>query len=118
MGRLGELERAVMETLWSRDAPVTVRTVHEELAGRGLAYTTVMTVLSRLADKGFVQRELNGRAWHYAASAAREQYVAELMMDALGQTGDRGAALARFANAVSSEEAELLREALPRRRRQ
>jgi predicted transcriptional regulator len=117
MGRLGELERAVMETLWSCDDWVTVRKVHDELADRGLAYTTVMTVLSRLADKGFVRRERDGRAWLYAASGGREQYVAELMMDALGQTGDRGAALVRFAGSVSEEEAELLRKALPRRRR-
>ena len=57
------------------------------------------------------------RTWLYAASGRREQYVAELMMDALGQTGDRGAALVRFAGSVSEEEAELLRKALPRRRR-
>lgn len=117
MGRLGELERAVMETLWSRTAPASVRAVHEHLAGRGLAYTTVMTVLTRLADKGFVTRERDGRAWLYTAAAGRDQYVAELMLDALGETRDRGAALASFAHAVTPEEAELLRKALPRKRR-
>jgi len=112
MGRLGELERAVMDVLWAHDAPVSVRTVHDELSGRDLAYTTVMTVLTRLADKGFAARERDGRAWLYGASASRERYVAQLMLDALGQTSDRGAALASFARAVSDEDAEQLRRSL------
>jgi hypothetical protein len=78
-----------MDALWAR----SVRAVHEALADRGLAYTTVMTVLSRLADKGFVLRERDGRAWLYAPAASRDQYVAELMFEALGETGDRNGAL-------------------------
>jgi predicted transcriptional regulator len=114
VARLGELERAVMEVLWSRGGPVSVRTVHEDLAARELAYTTVMTVLTRLADKGFVTRERDGRAWLYAAAAGRDQYVAELMLEALGQTPDRGGALASFARSVSPEDARMLRDALPK----
>ena len=117
MGRLGELERAVMEALWARDSPASVRAVHEALAGRGLAYTTVMTVLSRLADKGFAHRERDGRAWLYTAAASRDQYVAELMLDALGETGDRDGALTHFARAVSAKEADVLRKALTRKQR-
>lgn len=117
MGRLGDLERAVMDALWARASPVSVRAIHEDLADRGLAYTTVMTVLTRLADKGFVTRERDGRAWLYAAAAGREEYVAELMLDALGETGDRAAALTRFARAVTSEDVELLRKALPKKPR-
>lgn len=112
MGRLGELERAVMDALWDRGEPATVRTVHADLAERGLAYTTVMTVLTRLADKGLVRRERDGRAWRYAPVAAREDYIAELMLEALALTGDRGPALVRFANSVSTDEAEALRRAL------
>jgi len=55
MTRLGELERAVMDHLWSSAEPQTVRQVHEELsAHRDLAYTTIMTVLQRLAKKNLV----------------------------------------------------------------
>jgi predicted transcriptional regulator len=115
MARLGELERAVMQTLWSHDTPVTVRAVHEQLADRGLAYTTVMTVLSRLAGKGFARRERHGRAWLYSAAAGRDHYVAELMLEALGETGDRDAALTRFAHAVTDQEADALRAALTRK---
>jgi len=71
-----------------------------------------MTVLDRLAKKGFARRERDGRAWRYRPAATREAYVAELMLTALDQTGDRVAALARFAQSVSGTEAEVLREAL------
>ncbi len=53
--RLGELERSVMDHLWSAGDPQTVRQVHEALsARRELAYTTIMTVLQRLAKKNLV----------------------------------------------------------------
>ncbi|WP_433272576.1 BlaI/MecI/CopY family transcriptional regulator [Actinosynnema sp. CS-041913] len=112
MSTLGELERATMDVLWDRAEPMVVRDVVDALADRDLAYTTVMTVLTRLAKKGFVRRELDGRAWRYAPSATREDYVARLMFDALSQTGDRQAALAHFARAVSEPEAEVLSQAL------
>jgi predicted transcriptional regulator len=71
-----------------------------------------MTVLDRLAKKGFVRRERAGRAWRYRPAESREAYVAELMLTALGETGDRQAALTRFARSVSGPEADVLREAL------
>jgi hypothetical protein len=73
-----------------------------------------MTVLDRLAKKGFARRERDGRAWRYRPAATREAYVAELMLTALEQTGDRDAALARFAQSVSGAEAVVLRDALSR----
>ncbi|WP_216210885.1 BlaI/MecI/CopY family transcriptional regulator [Amycolatopsis aidingensis] len=112
VGRLGELERAVMDVLWAHGEPLSVRAVHEGLADRDLAYTTVMTVLSRLAAKNIVRRERAGRAWLYAPLASREEYVAELMLEALALTGDRDSALVRFAHSVSSDEADALRKAL------
>jgi predicted transcriptional regulator len=71
-----------------------------------------MTVLDRLAKKGFARRERDGRAWRYRPSATREAYVAELMLTALDQTGDRSAALASFAQSVSEAEAKVLRGVL------
>lgn len=110
--KLGELERAAMEVLWDSRSPVLVRDVVQSLAERGLAYTTVMTVLTRLTSKGFVQREADGRAWRYSPVASREEYVAQLMLDALSLTGDREAALTHFVRSVSSPEAEVLSQAL------
>jgi predicted transcriptional regulator len=112
VNRLGDLERAIMEVLWQTDSSLTVRQVSNGLDQRNLAHTTVMTVLDRLAKKGFARRERDGRAWRYRPAATREAYVAELMLTALDQTGDRVAALARFAQSVSGAEAEVLREAL------
>ncbi|WFE21881.1 BlaI/MecI/CopY family transcriptional regulator [Solwaraspora sp. WMMD937] len=115
MTRLGDLERAVMDVLWDRDPaadPVTVRDVAEALQDRDLAYTTVMTVLDRLAGKGMVSRERAGRAWRYQPAASREAYIAQLMLDALDLAGSRDAALVRFARSVTGTEAEVLRAAL------
>ncbi|HZR55088.1 MAG TPA: BlaI/MecI/CopY family transcriptional regulator [Streptosporangiaceae bacterium] len=114
MNRLGELERAIMDVLWESDSSLTVREVSARLPDRSLAHTTVMTVLDRLAKKGFARRQRDGRAWRYCPSATREAYVAELMLTALDQTGDRTAALTRFARSVSGVEAEALRDALER----
>ena len=101
-----------MEVLWRTDSALTVRQVSMGLDQRSLAHTTVMTVLDRLAKKGFARRDRDGRAWQYQPAATREAYVAELMLTALDQTGDRVAALARFAQSVSGSEAEVLRDAL------
>jgi predicted transcriptional regulator len=101
-----------MDVLWESADPLTVREVSLRLVDRDLAHTTVMTVLDRLAKKGFVRRGREGRAWRYQASASRETYVTELMLSALDQTGDRSAALASFARRVSEAEARVLRRAL------
>jgi predicted transcriptional regulator len=109
---LGELERAVMARLWAAPGPLTVREVHDQLE-RELAYTTVMTVLGRLAKKGVVRQERDGKAYRYAAASTREQMAAELMLDALGDVGeDRTAALVAFVDRVGPEEAATLRAAL------
>jgi predicted transcriptional regulator len=118
VNRLGDLERAIMEVLWQTESSLTVRQVSNGLTQRNLAHTTVMTVLDRLAKKGFARRERDGRAWRYRPAATREAYVAELMLTALEQTGDRDAALARFAESVSGPEAVVLREALSRLERE
>jgi predicted transcriptional regulator len=116
MRTLGELERAVMEVLWSADGPLTARAVAQALPARALAQTTVLTVLSRLEKKGVVARNRSGRAHRYAAVASREDHVAELMRDVLGTAPDKTAALARFVGSVSEDEAAALAEALERAR--
>ena len=113
---LGELERAVMDHLWDAATPQTVRQVHEALAARReLAYTTVMTVLQRLARKGLVIQIRADRAHQYTPSHGRDELVAGLMVDALDQaadSGDRRAALMHFVGRVGAEEADALRRAL------
>ncbi len=101
-----------MDVLWDASEWLTVRQVSGQLTERDLAHTTVMTVLDRLSKKGFARRERDGRAWRYRAAESREAYVAELMLSALDQTGDRQAALARFVRSVSGAEAQALLGAL------
>jgi predicted transcriptional regulator len=114
--RLGELERAVMDHLWAAGEPLTVRQVHEALcAERDLAYTTVMTVLQRLARKNLVSQIRDDRAHQYAPVQARDELVAGLMVDALDQASDSGsrqAALVHFVERVGVDEADALRRAL------
>ena len=67
--------------------------MHAVLAGeRDIAYTTVMTVLDRLAKKGLATREQDGRAYRYDAAQTREELVAEV--DAHGAGRQRGRAVA------------------------
>lgn len=116
MNRLGDLERAVMDQLWNSGEPQTVRQVHEALSRRReLAYTTIMTVLQRLARKNLVVQIRDDRAHQYAPTHGRDELVAGLLVDALDQAsgvGDRQAALMHFVERVSAEEADALRRAL------
>ena len=89
MQGLGELEAAVMNVLWTRPGPHRVRDVLEQLAPqRTLAYTTVMTVLDNLHRKSWVQREMDGRAYHYLPSASREEVTARALRTLLDSAGD------------------------------
>ena len=84
MAVLGELEQAVMDVLWASDDPRPVRDVQVELnSKRPLAYTTVMTVLDRLAKKKVVERVLVGRAWFYQPSVSRADLVADEIVSLL-----------------------------------
>jgi predicted transcriptional regulator len=65
LARLGPLEARVVEIVWSRGAPVSVRDLHADLPE--LAYTTVMTTLDRLYKKGLLGRHKEGRAFLYSA---------------------------------------------------
>ena len=111
MASLGELERAVMERLWAADGPLAATALQTELRDRGVALTTVHTVLTRLEQKGFVVHD-GGRPRRFDPTASREEHAAELMHEVLGSWGDRQAVLARFVGSVNADEARLLRELL------
>ncbi|HYI44584.1 MAG TPA: BlaI/MecI/CopY family transcriptional regulator [Actinomycetota bacterium] len=72
---LGPLETEIMEVVWDLEE-VTVRDVHNRLqANRAIAYTTVMTTLGRLSDKGLVKRVEEQPAHRYLPLVSREQYA-------------------------------------------
>lgn len=113
MSRFGELEEAIMDRVWAADGPVRVRTVREGLQrDREIAYTTVQTVMEILRRKGWLERERDGRAHVYRATASRADYTARLMEQALAESPDRSAALVRFIEGMDSAEVAELRDAL------
>lgn len=109
--RLGELELAVMDYVWKVGQEITVPDVHAYLTRkRKLAYTTTMTVMSRLYEKGFLDRSESKRPYVYRPALVREDYSADLMLRALREVKDRKAALARFVEKISKKDAQLLLE--------
>lgn len=111
----GELESAIMDVLWSRSAPTTVREVVDELRHqRDSAYTTVLTVVNILHRKGWLRRDRSGRgrAARYEPTMTREQYAAALMRTALEGIDDTAAVLAHFVRQGSAGEAAELRAVL------
>lgn len=96
-----------MDVLWDHDGALSVREVHELLGeDRDLAYTTVMTVLDRLAKKDVVTRSRDGRAWQYRPAGSREEMTAATMRNTLESldSGDRKAAMLHFIGGASDQE--------------
>lgn len=75
--RLPDAELAVMQALWALDGPGTRAQIGEELGeGHSMAPTTLLTLLSRLAERGFVAADRSGRSALYAPLVSREEYLA------------------------------------------
>jgi predicted transcriptional regulator len=99
---LGPLEAEVMEIVWASDGPVSVRAMLEQL-NRGrreqLAYTTVMTVMSRLVEKDVLSRRRDGRGYVYEASVSDPAEIA--VRSVVREFGD--AALAHFVDEARAD---------------
>lgn len=107
----GELEASVLQYLWAIDDPVTPSQVHAAVAP-DLAYTTVMTVLTRLFKKDLLDRKRVGRAFAYWPVGAEATHRAGQMHEQLESAEDRSAVLSSFIETMSSEEADELRRLL------
>lgn len=105
----GVLENEVLAVL-AVEGPQTPRQVLDRL-GRDLAYTTVMTTLARLHEKGAVTRASSGRTFTYAL-AARSQVQARQMRRALDAAPDREQVLARFLDELDPSDVPVLRRLL------
>ncbi|MEU3292915.1 BlaI/MecI/CopY family transcriptional regulator [Streptomyces longwoodensis] len=102
-----------MTRVWKWNRPVTVREVLEDIQQeRSIAYTTVMTVLDNLHQKGWVRREAEGRAYRYEAVSTRAAYAAALMNDAWSQSDNPAAALVAFFGMMSEEQRRALSDAV------
>jgi len=109
----GDLETVVMDILWSRTEPCTVRSVHEELLGRRqIAYTTVMSTMDNLFRKGWLLRDKVGLAYRYRPTMSREEHSAKLMRTVFETGGDSGLILNFFLEQITGDDSAKLREVL------
>ena len=118
---LGPLETEIMEVVWDL-GEVTVRDVHRRLLSkRDIAYTTVMTTLGRLTDKGLLRRDEGQPAHHYLPLVTRDQYARSTVKSVvdwlIGHFPDP--AVAYFLDRVEKEDEQViqhLRRAIDERR--
>jgi predicted transcriptional regulator len=120
--RLHELEAAIMDVVWSRR--LSSFAVSEVLAvlekRRDIAYTTVMTTIARLHDKGLLERERDGKRYRYSPKFTREQFLESTAREVLDGAVGGHQVLAMLAEKVSEASALELDEleALIRQRRE
>lgn len=107
----GGLEQEVLAVLAAARAPMTPAEVQAEL-DRELAYTTVMTALTRLHDKGAVTRERAGRGYAYTWAADTSTLTARRMRRLLDHGTDRETVLARFVAELGPDDGRLLAQLL------
>jgi predicted transcriptional regulator len=110
------LEAQVLRLVWAAEHPVTPGEVLER-ADADVAYTTVMTVLTRLWEKGLLARERDGKAYRYRPAVTEAELTAGRMQRSLQGADDREAALSRFLETLSDEERATLRRLLQRSKR-
>ncbi|NUQ97440.1 MAG: BlaI/MecI/CopY family transcriptional regulator [Streptomyces sp.] len=106
----GELESEVLAALWAAGGPVTAAVVQEQVPD--VAYTTLLTILTRLCDKGLVTRQREGRSHVYVPVDDQAGHAAAGMHSLLDEGGDRAAVLARFVSELSVEDEQLLEQLL------
>ncbi len=102
--RVGDLESEILEQLWAARAWLSGREVWERLGGLDRAYTTVMTVLGRLVEKGLVERVDGGRGHLYRAAGDPDELTAQAIRSLLSATADPAAALAHFVEDLDDPE--------------
>jgi predicted transcriptional regulator len=101
--QLGELEAEVISAVWAQ-GEATVQDVKDALEpSRKLAYTTVMTVMTRLADKGMLTRRKEGRAYVYTPAYSRKK-VAGSLLQSLIQRFYKGATASAIAHLLETDE--------------
>ena len=118
---LGPLESEIMDVVWGAQE-VTVRDVHRTLnETRPIAYTTVMTTLGRLTDKGLLRRVEDQPAHRYSALVSREEYASSTVKSVVDWLVQHfpDPAVAYFVDKVEKEDEDVierLREAIDQRR--
>jgi predicted transcriptional regulator len=107
----GDLGQTIVDVVSEASAPMTPAQVRDALGGE-LAYTTVMTVLARLHDKGVLARQRAGRAFAYTVTGDPARVTARRMHRLLDVEPDRAGVLARFVDDLSGDDERVLRRLL------
>jgi len=114
----GALEARVLDVLWDHGGWLIPGEVHAVVnRQRRLAYTTIMTTMTRLWEKGRLDRRTRGRAFEYRPFLDRTEYAAHRMNELLAAAGDPHSALAHFVSGMDPTEVAELRRVLRRNRR-
>jgi predicted transcriptional regulator len=110
--QLGPLEREVMDFLWGRSTPTSVREVYERFRkSKEIAYTTLMTTLDRLFRKGLLSRAKEGRTFLYSPKYSRHEFRALFARDIVDALLGRVAepVLSHFVDVVGEKDEKLLK---------
>ncbi|WP_433466478.1 BlaI/MecI/CopY family transcriptional regulator [Spirillospora sp. CA-128828] len=107
----GALESEIMTVLQHAGEALSTAEVRQRLGGE-LAYTTVVTILSRMHDKGLLVRTKAGRAFRYAPVSDEPGLAAHRMHQVLNGRSDRDTVLIRFVETLSDEDERRVRELL------
>ncbi|HEV2344799.1 MAG TPA: BlaI/MecI/CopY family transcriptional regulator [Actinocrinis sp.] len=116
----GELEQAILAVLWEAGAALSPGEVRDRLDDDGgeLSYSTVVTILSRLHEKGALARHRDGRSFRYAPVDDEAGLAARRLSALLDRQHDREAVLSRFVADLSDRDEELLRRLLGQQTRE
>jgi predicted transcriptional regulator len=109
---LGDLESDIMEIIWQKDK-TSVREVYETLRlEREIAYTTVMTIMGRLADKNLLSKETVGNAYHYTPTVSRNEFAKKVVTEVLDGLFEDFAepAMSHFVDKLSKENKDKISE--------
>ena len=110
----GELESLILGCLWDSERALSSQEVQAAASAPGdLALTTVLTVLSRLEDKGLVAREIeSGRSLMFRAVESREQHTARLMLGMIEEESNPALAFSYFAKGLTKAQRASLKRIL------
>lgn len=110
---LGELESEIMEIIWQSKEPISVRTVTQSLQKkRQIAYTTVMTIMGRLVDKGLLKCEKIGKAYTYKPAYSKDKFLTRVTRQIIKNF------IANFGEAVVAHFAEEVNRLTPTKRKE
>ena len=104
---MGELETELLRAVWRSRHGLTPAEALQALDG-SVAYTTVLTVLTRLFQKELLVRSREGKAHRYEAAVGEADFVAGKMRAALNSASDHGLAMSHFVGGLSADEKTVL----------